>query len=344
MKKKLGIDKFIEQALYNKKEGYYMRKLPFGKKGDYITSPNITYIFSEMIGLWAFMFKKNVSKKENLNVIELGAGNGDMMKHIIRVFNKLSKDQKTTNFYIFEKSPLLKKIQKTNLKSVEVKWIKNLAEIKSGINLFIGNEFLDSLKVKQFIKKNEEWYERYVVEENSFREIINIKKNISKYEKKFGINFSRKQNFVELPVKQIQFINLISDYLKKNEGGVLFIDYGYNGGKMFDSLQAIKNHKKVSYLDYKGQVDITHLINFDLLKKIFKKSGLKINGFISQELFLKKIGIFERAEAIAQKLPFLQKSDIYYRINRLTDKKQMGDLFKVIFASSPKINFKFGFK
>ena len=69
-----------------------------------------------MIGLWAFMFKKNVSKKENLNVIELGAGNGDMMKHIIRVFNKLSKNQKTTNFYIFEKSPLLKKIQKTNLK------------------------------------------------------------------------------------------------------------------------------------------------------------------------------------------------------------------------------------
>ena len=124
----------------------------------------------------------------------------------------------------------------------------------------------------------------------------------------------------------------------------MFIDYGYNGGKMFDSLQAIKNHKKVSYLDYKGQVDITHLINFDLLKKIFKKSGLKINGFITQELFLKKIGIFERAEAIAQKLPFLQKSDIYYRINRLTDKKQMGDLFKVIFASSPKINFKFGFK
>ena len=105
MKKKLGIDKFIEQALYDKKEGYYMRKLPFGKKGDYITSPNITYIFSEMIGLWAFMFKKNVSKKENLNVIELGAGNGDMMKHIIRVFNKLSKDQKKTNFYIFEKSP-----------------------------------------------------------------------------------------------------------------------------------------------------------------------------------------------------------------------------------------------
>ena len=103
MKKRLGIDKFIEQALYDKKEGYYMQKLPFGKEGDYITSPNITYIFSEMIGLWAFMFKKNVSKKENLNVIELGAGNGDMMKHIIRVFNKLSKTKKQQIFIFLKR-------------------------------------------------------------------------------------------------------------------------------------------------------------------------------------------------------------------------------------------------
>ena len=344
MKKRLPIDKFIEQALYDKKKGYYMQKIPFGKKGDYITSPDITYIFSEMIGLWAFMFKKNVNKKKNLNIIELGAGNGNMMKHIIKVFNKLSKNPDATNFYIFEKSPLLKKIQKNNLKNFDLKWIKNLAEIRNGVNLFIGNEFLDSLTVKQFIKKNDEWYERYIVEDKNLRKIVNIKININKYEKKFGINFSNKQNFIELPIKQIQFINLISDYIKRNEGGVLFIDYGYNGGKMFDSLQAVKNHKKVNYLDNKGKVDITHLINFDLLKKIFKRSGLKVNGLISQELFLKKIGIFERAELITQNLPFLQKSDIYYRINRLTDKKQMGDLFNVIFASSPNINFKFGFK
>ena len=236
MKKRLPIDKFIEQALYDKKKGYYMQKIPFGKKGDYITSPDITYIFSEMIGLWAFMFKKNVNEKKNLNIIELGAGNGNMMKHIIKVFHKLSKNTNTTNFYIFEKSPLLKKIQKNNLKNVDVKWIKNLAEIRSGINLFIGNEFLDSLTIKQFIKKNEEWYERYIVEDKNLRKIVNIKININKYEKKFGINFSNKQNFIELPIKQIQFINLISDYLKINEGGVLFIDYGYNGGKMFDSL------------------------------------------------------------------------------------------------------------
>ena len=110
-------------------------------------------------------------------------------------------------------------------------------------------------------------------------------------------------------------------------------------------LQDLEEYfQEVNYLDNKGKVDITHLINFDLLKKIFKRSGLKVNGLISQELFLKKIGIFERAEFITQNLPFLQKSDIYYRINRLTDKKQMGDLFNVIFASSPNINFKFGFK
>ena len=342
--KTLPVDKFFQNVLYDKKNGYYNSKTPIGSLGDFITAPSISNLFSEMIAIWIVSTWEIIGKPKNINIVELGPGNGSLTKILIKVFKRFPEFNKSNKIYLLEISSLLKKIQKNNLKNFDLKWIKNLAEIRNGVNLFIGNEFLDSLTVKQFIKKNDEWYERYIVEDKNLRKIVNIKININKYEKKFGINFSNKQNFIELPIKQIQFINLISDYIKRNEGGVLFIDYGYNGGKMFDSLQAVKNHKKVNYLDNKGKVDITHLINFDLLKKIFKRSGLKVNGLISQELFLKKIGIFERAELITQNLPFLQKSDIYYRINRLTDKKQMGDLFNVIFASSPNINFKFGFK
>ena len=112
LNKKISIDNYINQALYNKKNGYYMKKLPIGKKGDFITSPKISNLFSEMIGVWSFVFKKYLSQTDNLNVIELGAGDGDMMYQIIKVFQKLNKNKTLVNFYIIEKSAFLKKIQK----------------------------------------------------------------------------------------------------------------------------------------------------------------------------------------------------------------------------------------
>ena len=344
LNKKISIDNYINQALYNKKNGYYMKKLPIGKKGDFITSPKISNLFSEMIGVWSFVFKKYLSQTDNLNVIELGAGDGDMMYQIIKVFQKLNKNKTLVNFYIIERSAFLKKIQKKKLNKFKVKWIKNLKDIKKGNCLFLGNEFLDSLAIKQFIKKGGQWYEKYILEARNFRKIVYVKKNIKLYERELGINLSNKQNFIELPIEKINLINEISEYLKKNNGGMLFIDYGYKNGKMSDSIQALKCHKKVNYLRHKGKADITHLINFNLLKRVLKKNDLRVNGPVSQAFFLKKIGIFERAEMISKNLNFLAKSDVYYRLKRLTHQNEMGELFKVIFATNKKINFKFGFK
>ena len=94
----------------------------------------------------------------------------------------------------------------------------------------------------------------------------------------------------------------------------------------------------------KGKVDITHLINFDFIKKIFKLNNLKVSGITSQGDFLNKMGIFNRAELLAKNLSFTKKADLYLRLKRLTNKNQMGELFKVIFASNKLLNFKYGFK
>ena len=162
-KKILAIDKYIDEALYNKKHGYYMKKNPFGKNGDYITAPNISILFSEMIAIWIIAFWENLKCPKKFNLVELGAGNGEMMKQIINTFNRFPIFNKSCKIHILEKSIYLKKIQKLKLKSRNIKWLNNLKEIGKGPNIFIANEFFDSLPIKQYLRKKGRWYERNII-------------------------------------------------------------------------------------------------------------------------------------------------------------------------------------
>ena len=152
----LTLDKYIQESLYNNKFGYYMKKNPFGKKGDYITSPNISILFSEMIAIWIISFWENLKCPKKFNLVELGAGNGEMMFQIIRTFKKFPIFRDSCKINILEKSILLKKIQKKKLKNNNVKWLKTLNEISSIPSIFIANEFFDALPIKQFIKKKKQ--------------------------------------------------------------------------------------------------------------------------------------------------------------------------------------------
>ena len=343
-KKIIALDKYINQALYDKSNGYYMKKVPFGRSGDFITSPDISIMFSEMITLWIILFWKNLNSPKKFNLIELGAGNAEMLFQIIRVSKNFLDFKKSVNFFVYEKSNYLSNIQRSKLKGENVKWIKNFSELNKSNCLFIGNEFLDAFAIKQFEKKNNNWYEKYVEETKNYRKIRNIKTSIKEHEEKIGLNLSKNQKFIELSYDKINFLKRLSKHINRAKGGLLLIDYGYTNGKMFNSLQSVINHKKNNFLENKGDADISYLINFEILKKILIKNNLKVNGITTQGKFLKKLGIFERAEIIAKKKSFINKSDIYYRIDRLTNMKHMGKLFKVIFASSKSIKYKYGFE
>ena len=132
-------------------------------------------------------------------------------------------------------------------------------------------------------------------------------------------------------------------FISKKGGCIFLIDYAYLSHEMFDTLQAVKKHKKVNLFKSVGNTDITHLINIPFLKKISKKINLEL-AFNTQRKFLLNLGILKRAEIIAEKKSFLEKANIFYRINRLIDKKQMGELFKVIYIHKRKNKFKLGFK
>ena len=341
---RLPLDKFIELALYDKDSGYYFKKNPFGNEGDFITAPNITRIFSEIIAIWIITFWKSINSPKKFNILELGAGNGEMMKTIIGTLKNFPECFNTCNFIIHEKSNFLIKHQKQNLSSEKIVWVKDIKKVNSYPTLYLANEFFDALPIKQFFKKKEGWVERFV-------EFKNLKKvkfeeeraNIEKLEQDLKFEISKKQNIIEYSPETFKYLKTICNIIQRNNGGLLIIDYGYLNPKMCETLQAVKNHKYSNVLENIGDSDITYNINFNLFKN-FTDQFSSIKSIITdQKKFLTSMGILQRAEIVSKNIPFTKKTDLFYRIRRLIDKKQMGELFKVMLIKNIKNKFKTGF-
>ena len=342
--KKIPIDRFISNALYDKNYGYYSKKNPFGGNGDFITSPGISPLFGEMLALWVVAFWEHLDKPKIFNVVELGPGNGQMCKNLVSVFKKFPIFFNSVNIFLYEKSKNLKRVQKKILNDNKIKWIKNFDKIKKGPVIFLGNEFFDALPIKQFKKVNNILYEKYVKLESDLKIITIFKKADSKTIlelKKY--NLLKKQSFIEYPKQGLDELNFITRAIKKLNGGLLLIDYGLVKQCGKNTLQSVKNHKLNRMFNNVGNADITSLVNFNLLENYLRDKKLKINGIVSQEFFLKKMGIINRAEILAQKMNFKEKTDLYLRLQRLLNPKQMGKLFKVISAFKLNKKFSLGF-
>ena len=340
---KIPLDKFINKVLYDKTNGYYMNKDPIGYKGDFVTAPNISIMFSEMISIWIISFWEKMGCPNKINIIELGAGNGEMMFQILKTIENFKKFKTSANFIIYEKSPYLKKIQKKKLKFKNIKWTNDLKKISNYPSIFVANEFFDALPVKQFINKGNEWFEKYIVNKDKCLQFYEQKTKTELIEKLIKEKIPKNHKFIEYSPLANKKLNIISNIIKKQNGGLLVIDYGYDNKKMYDTLQSIKKHKKNFLLENVYQADITHLINFNFLKKKiinFKLDSVKLT---TQREFLLKMGILKRAEIISKNMSLSKKSNIYYRLKRLIDPRQMGTLFKVLFATNKKNNFNLGF-
>jgi len=232
-----------------------------------------------------------------------------------------------------------------NLKSEKIAWIDDIKINNSYPAVFLANEFFDALPIKQFFKREGEWVERFVnLKTEKKAEFKEKPINIKNIEQDLSFEISKDQEIIEYSPSSFEYLKDISSLIKKNDGGILIIDYGYLNLKMEETLQAIKNHKYSNILENIGDTDITYNINFNLFKRFIDQFD-DLNSIISnQKKFLTSMGIIQRAEIISENIPFSKKSDLFYRIRRLIDEKQMGELFKVMLIKKSKNNFKTGFE
>ncbi len=342
--KSMSLDTYLEKVLYDKNIGYYQNINPFGVKGDYVTAPNISNIFCEMISIWLVSFWESLKRPKKLNFVELGPGNGDFCLVLLKTLKNFPDVLNSINIMLYEKSDRLKAIQKKRIISQKVSWIKNLKKIEKGPVVFFGNEFLDALPIKQFKKINNEVFERYVnYKKNRVNFIFKkaIKKQINKLKNYRLLN---KNGIIEYPEYGFKELDVICKKIKKFNGGVLFIDYGYEFQNNINTLQSVMKHRFNDINKNIGNADITSLVNFGLYKQYFSSNNLSVENIVSQSEFLQRMGIIERVKIAGNKMNAQEKSNLHLRIKRLIDPQMMGKNFKVIFAKNKKCNFSLAFR
>ena len=344
-KKSIPLDQFMNISLYDKKFGYYMKKNPFGKEGDFITAPLISNLFGEMIAIWCVAFWEYIGKPKKILLVELGPGDGSLCKDLLRIFRQFKNFYNSLEINLLEISDKLKTIQRLKINNRKVKWIKKIKEINCGPVIFLGNEFFDALPIKQIYKKKKLFFEKYVALSNNNKKIIflNKKANNSLIRRIQKLNLISMGNTIEYPLEAIKFLDAIAKKINKFDGGLLTFDYGYVAKKNQNTLQSVKKHKCTNIFSMPHHSDITSHLNFKLFHEILKKNNLNVEKITTQNEFLKKIGILERANILSKKMTFKEKANMFYRLKRLMGYREMGSLFKVLFAQKKGRKFSLGF-
>ena len=268
--KTLPIDEFFKNVLYDKKFGYYNSKFPLGYKGDFITSPKISSLFSEMIAIWIISTWEMFGKPKNFNIIELGPGDGSLTNILLRSFKKFPEFNSIKKIFLYEESIFLKKIQKKNITNKNVKWIKNFDNIKKGPVIFFGNEFFDAIPIKQFKKINKKFFEKnYTLDRNNKINVVFKKASFDHIKMIKSYKTIRKLKFIELPKFGLDELNKVIKKILKLNGCILMIDYGYLTPNNQNTLQSVMYHKKNNIIENLGYADITSHVNFKLLNEFF---------------------------------------------------------------------------
>jgi len=334
-KKNLRLDKFIDLALYQR-NGYYLSKKPIGRKFDFVTSPEISQMFGEIIGVYLlYNWKEKINSKFNL--IELGPGNGTLFKDIERTAKILPNFFENANVNLIEINKELRKIQEKNLnyfKQSKIRWSKILNFRSKLPSIIYSNEFFDCFPVRQFLNDNNHWFERYVKFNEKENKYYSINKRVISKKILDYLNKYKRQKIYEVSFSRNKYFEQICKYLQKNRGICILIDYGYNKKLKSFTLQAIYNHKKTSIFENIGQQDISSHVNFNELIEIAKQNKLQINEFVTQRDFLLKYGILERKKKLLTKNSNLNKNLLDEEVDRLINVDRMGNLFKCLVVSN----------
>ena len=330
------ISDFINSALFHPAFGYYRVKNPIGKTGDFITSPEISQVFGELIA--AYLIQIASHQKTKIALVEMGAGKGTLFKDILGSIKKLAEKYNAealdflnlTTFHIVEINQVLTDIQKKNLKAWPVKWYENFADFVDSNSdreiFFVSNELFDFFAIDQYVQTEEGWRER-VVQEREFI-LADFDKKVHDFVEKEVDSLAPIGAVFEYSVESRNFMKQLCEALKKQGGIAIIIDYGFIKNKFANTLQAIKNHKKCDVLEAPGEADITALVDFNSLQKIVKNIGLN-QSIVSQAHFLISLGIEERRTIMIGANP-KKAREINSAIDRLIGLDQMGELFKCL--------------
>lgn len=343
----LGIDQYMNICLCHPEHGYYMKKDPFGKEGDFTTAPEISQLFGDMIGLWVLDQYNKLGRPEFIELIECGPGRGTLMSDIARIASQDEAFASAVKVRFVEMSPTLKKAQELAMsyrETIECAWHESFTDIapKHPV-IIIANEFFDALPLKQFIFVKNKWHQRVVGlnAENKLELGLEPADYIEAVVKKYHKTPPESLNIFEYAPLRDEIAKQFAGVISENKGAALIIDYGFNGAFYGDTFQALIGHQYCKILEHCGDADLTSHVNFHMLHQSMKDvSDSLVFEIATQGSFLSQLGVNIWYEKLVEnnKLSDEQQALLSSGLHRLIDDDKMGELFKVLSVTNYKKN------
>ncbi|UYO01024.1 MAG: SAM-dependent methyltransferase [Devosia sp.] len=330
----MSVATYMGLCLTHPSRGYYRAGEPIGRAGDFITAPEISQMFGELIGFWLVNLWQQMGEPKAFTLLELGPGRGTLMADILRVACRAPGFRDALNLRLFETSPPLMAEQKARLDVYDPKWLENFENFEDGPVLVVANEFFDALPIRQFIRKSDGWHERQVGLLDGKRAFGLSPTPIPPQSMPDAVQDAAPDTIFEACLAGGEVMSRLAKIVAVQGGSLLVVDYGYAATQTGETLQGVRRHAYADVLDAPGETDISAHVDFGALANVARQAGLAVQPLATQGQFLTRLGIGERAAALAGANP-ASAADVRAAHDRLVGDAQMGTLFKVFCAHSP---------
>ncbi len=323
----MPLSQFMGDCLFHPEFGYYTRQPAIGAEGDFITAPEISQIFGELIGLWCAVVWQQMGAPARINLIELGPGRGTLMSDALRSAKAVPAFGAALHVHLVEFNRTLRETQKARLgDQASVTWHESWPDaLGDEPTIVVGNEFLDAMPIDQMVCRHGRWLLREVDVDDDGAFVLIDGREMESDE----FASSAEGDIRETSDAQDDIIGLIAEHARRAPTAALFIDYGYLGDEAGDTLQGVRRHRYVPPFATPGETDLTAHVNFSHIRRTAEQFGLTVDEPTTQAEFLGALGMIERASKLISSNP-AKAGEIEAGVARLMAPNGMGGRFKAI--------------
>lgn len=335
----MSVADYMAHCLGDPEHGYYTTRDPFGAHGDFITAPEVSQMFGEIVGAWLIETWRSIGSPSPFRLVELGPGRGTLIADVLRVAARAQDFLKAASIHLVETSRVLKGQQAKALAfaDCEIQWHSSFSEIPAGPVVLVANEFFDALPVRQYVADGDEWRERVVGLDKEGVLVFGVGAGTlgTPPPPTSSVPLPRYAGEEQRSILEIRprADALIAEIARRivDQGGVgLIIDYGYEGPAFGDTLQAVRAHEHEHPLASPGDADLTAHVDFSALSESARAEEAAVHGPIEQGRFLVELGLLERAGRLGAKADQETRERLRLAVERLAAPDQMGALFKAM--------------
>lgn len=335
----LSVADYFAICLADPEHGYYKTRQPFGRTGDFVTAPEISQLFGEMLGVFVVHAWQQHGLPAGVRLVEIGPGRGTMMADMLRVIGRIAAPlYQSMSVHLVETSKRLAETQSQTLAEHDgrIFWHESFSDVPEGFTLVVTNELFDAIPFRQFIRTPSGFRERMVGLDADGALTFTV--GVAGIDPAILPDDAVRQpdgTIFEYSPAREAVMATIAARLRSSGGSALAIDYGHMISGFGDTLQALRKHRYDHPLAHPGEADLTSHVDFQHLAEAARAAGAHINGCLHQGDFLRGLGIMERASALGRNAGDESRQEITRAVERLAGdgEGRMGELFKVLAIS-----------